>query len=387
MGRNRRTIIENGLYHVVVEGAGNIDLFVGRKLKYDLRSRVSDCFIYAKDFDNHQEIELLSYVATKDTLDMIIKVNDGNIGKAMHLFNSELTRKFKKKTAIKGQVIKPGYRSKPIASKFHLVVLMDYIHSNAKRNNLSSSYEYEYSSYSEIMEGKEGEVNFNEILSALELDQVQLRMVLKQLEESNIRRSSRSAFLKSGTYSENQLQSESRFFGAFEPIVYGLMDDIKKIISEEKLIDLYKALIALDFIPNATEDIAAKLIDPEYRENFIREKGNSINLDGFVSGPNFKDMTSSPARYGAKRPAKAVEKMKSHLDELRGRDIPDVLKPYRAQILYLFKGLKLTSSVIFDIFVISLYLQSKSPKPPLDCYMFQLKNPERARLRFEKGYT
>ncbi|MFA7577968.1 MAG: transposase [Candidatus Muiribacteriota bacterium] len=145
MARPLRLEIPGGCYHVFARGDKKIKLYYSSTDYLKFIEKFNEVFFKFN-------IELFAYCLMPNHYHLLIKTNESNLSKAMHVLNTSYSNWFKIKHEIVGHVFQGRYKSILIDSENYLLNLIKYIHNNPVKDKIVEKIDlYQWSSYNDYI--------------------------------------------------------------------------------------------------------------------------------------------------------------------------------------------------------------------------------------------
>lgn len=147
MSRIPRKNLEDGFYHIMVQGIKKENIF-------DKDENKSTYIRLMKLFIEKLKIEMAAYCVMSNHTHMIIQVDDiAQLSTYMSKLNTTYAQYYNKKEQRVGYVFRNRYKSKKIYSQNYLTQCIKYVHMNPVKAGIAKEEgEYKYSSYNQYIE-------------------------------------------------------------------------------------------------------------------------------------------------------------------------------------------------------------------------------------------
>lgn len=146
MPRLGRKYLENGFFHVMVQGIKKEEIFY--------KSKYKEKYIQlAKIFSEKSNIEIVSYCIMNNHSHMVLYSEQiKNLTKFMEKLNTTYAMNYNKEENRVGYVFRDRFKSKEIYNQDYLTKCIKYIHMNpVKANIVKYEKDYKYSSYNDYI--------------------------------------------------------------------------------------------------------------------------------------------------------------------------------------------------------------------------------------------
>ncbi len=142
MGRPRRELIENAIYHVTARGNNRESIF--------LDSEEKEYLLYLlKNYKEKYEIEIYSYVIMDNHYHLMLKTLNSNLSLFMKVINTQYAKFYLDKYDKTGHIFERRFRSRIVNEReYEIWTLMRYIHHNPVRAEMCRDIDqYKWSSH------------------------------------------------------------------------------------------------------------------------------------------------------------------------------------------------------------------------------------------------
>jgi len=140
MPRKPRQKSETGIYHVMVRGIGQQDIF------YDEEDMQKYLEIAAK-VSTENQVSVLGYCLMPNHVHLLIKEGDKDLSVVMKRLGVSYAYWYNWKYERSGHVFQDRYKSEPVENDAYLLTVIRYIHQNPVKSSLvSKPHEYKWSS-------------------------------------------------------------------------------------------------------------------------------------------------------------------------------------------------------------------------------------------------
>ena len=147
MSRIPRIFCNSKIYHIILKGIDNQDVF------YDDQDR----YVFLEDILKSQKkytYNVLAYCLMNNHIHMVIQVEDSLLSKAIQSLTIRYVYYFNKKYDREGPFVRNRFKSKIIANKDYFLKVCRYVHRNPEKANIAKTNKYKWSSYNDYLSGK-----------------------------------------------------------------------------------------------------------------------------------------------------------------------------------------------------------------------------------------
>ena len=147
MPRNPRTFCDSKVYHIILKGIDNQDVF------YDDQDR----YVFLENILRSQKkykYSVFAYCLMNNHIHMIIQVDDSLLSKAIQSLTIRYVYYFNKKYDRVGPFVRNRFKSKKVESKNYFLKVCRYVHRNPEKANIEKTEKYKWSSYNDYISGK-----------------------------------------------------------------------------------------------------------------------------------------------------------------------------------------------------------------------------------------
>lgn len=140
MARAARQTSSTGIYHVILRGINQQDIFeeAADKMK----------FLYiVSDEKNNSQFVLFAYALMNNHVHLLIREGNTTIDKIIRAIGSKYAIWYNMKYMRTGPLFQDRFKSEPVEDEEYLTTAICYIHYNPLRGGLSSTLSYDFSSY------------------------------------------------------------------------------------------------------------------------------------------------------------------------------------------------------------------------------------------------
>ena len=162
MTRILRTYSHSRIYHIILKGIDNQDIFYDDQ---DRRVFLNNILKTKKEFNYN----VYAYCLMDNHVHMIIKSEKEFLSKSMQSLMIRYVQYFNKKYKRTGTLVQNRFKSKNIENQRYFLEVCRYIHRNPENAKMAKTQEYEWSSYKEYL-GKEKIIDKSVLLHYLDND-------------------------------------------------------------------------------------------------------------------------------------------------------------------------------------------------------------------------
>ena len=147
MSRIPRIFCNSKIYHIILKGIDNQDVF------YDDQDR----YVFLEDILKSQKkytYNVLAYCLMNNHIHMVIQVEDSLLSKAIQSLTIRYVYYFNKKYDREGPFVRNRFKSKIIVNKDYFLKVCRYVHRNPEKANIAKTNKYKWSSYNDYLSGK-----------------------------------------------------------------------------------------------------------------------------------------------------------------------------------------------------------------------------------------
>lgn len=242
MSRGNRIIITNGIYHVILKGVSEADIF---KNKND----VEKLFSIIRKYQSIYKFTIYAFCIMTNHAHFLIGSNDSDLSDFMHSINQSYAMYYNKNYKRHGHVFGDRFKSFPIMDNSYLLNATNYIHRNPHSivKYKDKEEEYTYSSLITYINENAGDFNFIPVDTKLVLS-------LFSDKETNQRQ------LYYNSFTQDKV---------FEDVkdLYNYNKDDKEDISYMKLNNTHVCEIAIESIVSYVSNYFKVNIDDVYNKN------------------------------------------------------------------------------------------------------------------------
>ena len=144
MARSARITSSTGIYHVILRGINQQDIFEEKDDKIK--------FLYIlSDVKEKCHFSLYAYALMSNHIHLLMKTNDKPIDQVMRQIGSKYVLWYNTKYQRTGPLFQDRFKSEPIEDEKYLMTVICYIHYNPLRGGISPSLSYDFSSYPDYL--------------------------------------------------------------------------------------------------------------------------------------------------------------------------------------------------------------------------------------------
>lgn len=144
MSRQLRTFSHTGVYHIIIKGIDNQDIF------YDDNDRV---FFkkQLKEIKHIFKIQFYAYCLMSNHVHLVLRISNDFLSKGMQSLSIRYAHYFNKKYNRVGPFLQKRFNSKSIENERYLIAVCRYVHRNPEKAGFSKTEDYKWSSYNEYI--------------------------------------------------------------------------------------------------------------------------------------------------------------------------------------------------------------------------------------------
>ncbi len=147
MPRTPRTFCDSKVYHVILKGIDNQDIFYDDQDRYVFLDNIVES-------RKKYTYKLLAYCLMNNHVHMVIQVEDFLLSKAIQSLTIRYVYYFNKKYEREGHFVRDRFKSKMIEGKAYFLEVCRYVHRNPEKANINKTENYKWSSYNDYISGK-----------------------------------------------------------------------------------------------------------------------------------------------------------------------------------------------------------------------------------------
>lgn len=144
MPREHRTFSHSNIYHIVIKGLDDTDIFYDNEDRQIFLEKI-------KDSKNKFKYQVYAYCLMSNHVHLVIRVDNNNLSKAMQSLNIRYSKYFNRKYDRKGNFVQNRFFSKNIENQNYFLEVCRYIHRNPEKAGISKTDNYKWSSYKEYI--------------------------------------------------------------------------------------------------------------------------------------------------------------------------------------------------------------------------------------------
>lgn len=147
MPRNLRIFCNSKIYHIILKGIDNQDIF------YDNQDR----YVFLENIKKSQKkytYNVLAYCLMNNHVHMVIQVENDLLSKAIQSLTIRYVYYFNKKYDREGPFVRNRFKSKIIENLSYFLKVCRYVHRNPEKANINKTEKYKWSSYNDYISGE-----------------------------------------------------------------------------------------------------------------------------------------------------------------------------------------------------------------------------------------
>lgn len=147
MPRTPRAFCDSKVYHVILKGIDNQDIF------YDDQDR----YVFLENISKSKKkytYKVFAYCLMNNHIHMVIQVEDVLLSKAIQSLTIRYVYYFNNKYEREGPFVRNRFKSKVIESKDYFLEVCRYVHRNPENANIEKTENYKWSSFNDYINGK-----------------------------------------------------------------------------------------------------------------------------------------------------------------------------------------------------------------------------------------
>ena len=157
MPRAPRTFSESKVYHIILKGIDNQDIF------YDNEDR----FVFLEYISKSQKrypYRVYAYCLMNNHVHMVIKVDDELLSKSIQSLTIRYAYYFNNKYNREGPFVRNRFKSKKIEDKQYFLEVCRYVHRNPEKANIEKTENYRWSSYRDYVNINKKSITCTDVL-------------------------------------------------------------------------------------------------------------------------------------------------------------------------------------------------------------------------------
>lgn len=147
MPRQLRTFSNSNVYHIIIKGIDDSDIFYDDMDRNVFLEKVK---LTKKEF----KYKIYAYCLMSNHVHMVIEVSKDSLSKAIQSLTIRYVSYFNKKYDRKGPFVQNRFKSKNIENQRYFLEVCRYVHRNPEKAGIEKTNKYKWSSYKEYI-GKE----------------------------------------------------------------------------------------------------------------------------------------------------------------------------------------------------------------------------------------
>lgn len=144
MSRPLRTFSNSKIYHIILKGINNQDIFLYDSDKVFFLNQL----LFTKNQFNYQ---IYSYCLMDNHIHLVIRIEDEFLSKAMQSLSIRYSQYFNYKYERTGSFFQNRFKSKNVENLKYFLEVCRYIHRNPEKAKMSKTEDYDWSSYKEYI--------------------------------------------------------------------------------------------------------------------------------------------------------------------------------------------------------------------------------------------
>lgn len=144
MSRPLRKFSNSKVYHIIVKGIDDSDIFYDKEDKIVFLEILKIC---KKKFN----IKIYAYCLMSNHVHLVLSIDDENLSKSMQSLMVRYVYYFNKKSDRKGPFAQCRFKSKNIEDQNYFLTVCRYVHRNPEKAGIEKTYNYDWSSYKEYV--------------------------------------------------------------------------------------------------------------------------------------------------------------------------------------------------------------------------------------------
>ena len=144
MSRPLRTFSNSKIYHIILKGINNQDIFLYDSDKVFFLNQL----LFTKNQFNYQ---IYSYCLMDNHIHLVIRIEDEFLSKAMQSLSIRYSQYFNYKYERTGPFFQNRFKSKNVENLKYFLEVCRYIHRNPEKAKMSKTEDYDWSSYKEYI--------------------------------------------------------------------------------------------------------------------------------------------------------------------------------------------------------------------------------------------
>ena len=144
MPRAPRTFCDSKIYHIIIKGIDNQDIF------YDNQDRC----VFLENIRKSQKqytYTVFAYCLMNNHVHMVIRVDDNLLSKSIQSLTVRYVYYFNKKYNREGPFVRNRFKSKKVQTKDYFLEVCRYVHRNPEKANVEKTENYRWSSYKDYV--------------------------------------------------------------------------------------------------------------------------------------------------------------------------------------------------------------------------------------------
>ena len=147
MPRNLRIFCHSKIYHIILKGIDNQDIFYDNQDRYVFLENI-------KKSQKNYTYNVLAYCLMNNHVHMVIQVENDLLSKAIQSLTIRYVYYFNKKYDREGPFVRNRFKSKIIENPNYFLKVCRYVHRNPEKANINKTEKYKWSSYNDYISGK-----------------------------------------------------------------------------------------------------------------------------------------------------------------------------------------------------------------------------------------
>lgn len=144
MSKIHRIFSISNIYHIIIKGTDDNDIFYSNDDRYAFLERLKIC-------KQKYKFQILAYCLMSNHIHLVIKVDKKFLSKSIQSLTIRYASYFNKKYDHKGPFVQNRFKSKNIENLDYFLKVCRYVHRNPEKAGITRTFNYRWSSYNEYI--------------------------------------------------------------------------------------------------------------------------------------------------------------------------------------------------------------------------------------------